>query len=215
MRAMAHDDPPRSGSELARRREAQELEPRIDRKKELGEALAGEALDRVLGDDVSPELKGAIKAQLAPWAERLVRITDELIRIPGTNIHIGLDPILGALFPGAGDVVTGAGSIALLFLALKERIPTVAIGRMVVNIGIDTLVGSVPVLGDAFDVVWRANRKNLEIIEQYRDDPKAEPSALDKALVYGGVGLVILSIVIPITLAIVFGFSLGALFGGS
>lgn len=214
MRAMAHDDDAPSGSALATRPRAAELEPRIDRKKELSDALAGEAIDRVLGDDVSPELKGAIKSQLAPWAERLVKMTDELIRIPGTNIHIGIDPILGLLFPGAGDVVTGAGSIALLFLALKERIPTVAIGRMVVNIGIDTLVGAVPILGDAFDVFWRANRKNLDIIEQYRNDPKAEPSSVDKALVYGGVGLVLLGIAIPITIAILFGFSLGALFGG-
>ncbi len=221
MRVMADQESSGPGTALARRgvargargSEAQELEPRIDRKKELGEALVGEAVDRVLGDEVSPELKNVLKTQLAPWAERFVRMTDELIRIPGTNIHIGLDPILGALFPGAGDVVTGAGSIALLFLALKERIPTVAIGRMVANIGIDTLFGSVPILGDAFDVVWRANRKNLDIIEQYRNDPKAEPSTLDKVLVYGGVGLVLLGIAIPITLAIVFGFSLGALLG--
>lgn len=214
MRAMA-DEASAGGSPLARRREVHDLDPRIDRKKELGDALAAHAVDHVLGDDVSPDLKKAIQEQIAPWAERLVRVTDELIRIPGTNIHIGLDPILGAIFPGAGDVVTGAGSIALLFLALKERIPTVAIGRMVLNIAIDTLVGSVPVLGDAFDVVWRANRKNLEIIQQYRDDPKAEPSALDKVLVYGGVGLVVLSVVIPVTIALVFGFSLGAIFGGS
>ncbi len=213
MRVMAQDDST-PGSALATRPRAADLEPRIDRKKELSDALAGQAIDRVLGDDVSPELKGAIKTQLAPWAQRLVQMTDELIRIPGTDIHIGIDPILGLLFPGAGDVVTGAGSIALLFLALKERIPTVAIGRMVVNIGIDTFAGAVPILGDAFDVYWRANRKNLDIIEQYRNDPKAEPSSLDKALVYGGIGLVLLGIAIPITIGILFGFSLGALFGG-
>jgi hypothetical protein len=185
-----------------------------NRKREVTNALTDKAVDRVLGDEVSPEVKQLIKTQLAPWAERLVQLTDEFIRIPGTDIHIGLDPILGFLFPGAGDMVTGAGSISLLFLALKERIPTVAIGRMVGNILVDTVVGSVPLVGDAFDVVWRSNRKNLEIIQQYKDDPKAEPSRLDYALVYGGIGLVILSIAIPITLALVFGFSLGAMFGG-
>lgn len=200
-------------------RQVHDLEPDSrqaprDRKREVTDALTDKALDRVLGDEVSPEVKKLLKTQLAPWAERLVQLTDEFIRIPGTDIHIGLDPILGFLFPGAGDVVTGAGSISLLFLALKERVPTVAIGRMVLNILVDTVVGSVPLVGDAFDVVWRSNRKNLEIIQQYKEDPKAEPSRLDYALVYGGVGLVVLSIAIPITLALVFGFSLGALFTG-
>lgn len=194
------------------RREAPVLEPKIDRKRELGESIAGHAVEHVLGDRVPEDVKAVLKSQLAPWAERLVRVTDELIRIPGTDIHIGLDPILGALIPGAGDVITGAGSVALLFLALKERIPTVAIGRMVVNILVDTIAGSVPVVGDAFDVVWRANRKNYEIIQQYRNDPKAEPSNLDYALVYGGIALVGVSIVVPVVLAMVFGLSIGALF---
>lgn len=212
-----------SSNDKLAKREVHDLEPDLresretgerDRKREVTNALTDKAIDHVLGDEVSPEVKKLIKTQLAPWAERLVQLTDEFIRIPGTNIHIGLDPILGLLFPGAGDMVTGAGSISLLFLALKERIPTVAIGRMVVNILVDTVVGSVPVVGDAFDVVWRSNRMNLDIVQQYKDNPKAEPSRLDYALVYGGIGLVILSIVIPITLAIVFGFSLGALFSG-
>ena len=216
MRAMAHDDDDLPGSALAKRSgEAAELEPRIDRKKELGAARAGSAVEQLLGEEASPELKKAIKTQLAPWAERLVYLTDELIRIPGTDIHIGIDPILGFLLPGAGDAITGAGSIALLFLGLKERLPTVALGRMVANIAIDTFGGAVPILGDAFDVYWRANRKNLEIIQKYRNDPKAEPTTLDKALVYGGVGLVLLGIAIPVVIAFVFGLSISALFQGS
>ncbi|MBX7196792.1 MAG: DUF4112 domain-containing protein [Sandaracinaceae bacterium] len=213
MRAMTHDD--ETGSALVKRGStAAELEPRIDRKKELGDVLVGHAVDRVLGDDVSPELKKALKSQIAPWAERLVRVTDELIRIPGTDIHIGIDPILGLLLPGAGDVITGAGSISLLFLALEHRLPTVAIGRMVANIAIDTFGGAVPILGDAFDIYWRANRKNLDILEKYRDDPKAEPTTTDKVLVYGGVGLVLLGIAIPLVLGMIFGISLGALLHG-
>ncbi|MFO0711066.1 MAG: DUF4112 domain-containing protein [Sandaracinus sp.] len=210
---MTHDD--ETGSALVKRGStAAELEPRIDRKKELGDVLVGHAVDRVLGDDVSPELKKALKSQIAPWAERLVRVTDELIRIPGTDIHIGIDPILGLLLPGAGDVITGAGSISLLFLALEHRLPTVAIGRMVANIAIDTFGGAVPILGDAFDIYWRANRKNLDILEKYRDDPKAEPTTTDKVLVYGGVGLVLLGIAIPLVLGMIFGISLGALLHG-
>jgi hypothetical protein len=213
MRAMTSDGVP--GSSLAKRSgsAAAELEPRIDRKKELSDALTGEAVDRVLGDDVSPELKKAIKGQIAPWAERLVRMTDELFRIPGTDIHIGLDPIIGLLLPGAGDVITGTGSIALLLLGLKERLPTIALGRMVANVAIDTVGGAVPILGDVWDVYWRSNRKNLEIIEKYKDDPKAEATTVDKVLVYGGITIAVIGILIPLVLGAIFGIGIGALFG--
>lgn len=142
-----------------------------------------------------------------------MRLTDDLIRIPGTNIHIGIDPIVGLLLPGAGDVLTGASSVVLLLVALRERVPTVAIGRMVINIAIDALVGAIPIVGDAFDVVWRANRRNLEILERHRGDPSAEPTTLDKVLVYGGVVLAVLSVALPLAIALLFGFSLGAALG--
>lgn len=156
------------------------------------------AVDEALGDHASPELRAAAAKALAPWAEKLVKLLDETLRIPGTNIHIGLDPIIGFLVPGAGDAITGTGSIALLFLALKERVPTIAILRMLMNIAIDTVLGVVPFLGDAFDLVWRSNRRNLDIIEKYKGDPDAEPSTLDYVLVGGGVLLAIASIVVPV-----------------
>src|SRR5687768_1065451 len=122
--------------------------------------LTDRALDEVLGDDVSPELRRAAAAQIAPWAERLVKLLDETLRIPGTNIHLGLDPVIGFLIPGAGDAITSTGSVSLLFLALKERVPTIAILRMLMNIAIDSVLGVVPFLGDAFDMVFRSNRRN-------------------------------------------------------
>lgn len=169
------------------------------------------AVEEALGEHASPELRRAAAAALAPWAERLVKLLDETLRIPGTNIHIGLDPIIGFLVPGAGDAITGTGSIALLFLALKERVPTIAILRMLLNIGIDTALGAVPFVGDAFDVFWRSNRRNLDIIEKYRGDPRAKPAPLDYLLVGGGVLMAIVSIVLPIV--IVYGIGLGALLG--
>lgn len=174
------------------------------RKENLAKAISGRAVERALGDDVSPEVKRAIAVQLAPWAERMVTLLDDFLRIPGTDIKIGLDPILG-LIPGVGDLVTGGSSAALLLLALRERVPTVAIGRMVVNILIDTIVGSLPVVGDAFDFVYRSNRQNLEIIRKYKSDPKAEPTTVDKALVGIGLALVALSVVLPLTLGAAIG----------
>jgi hypothetical protein len=172
--------------------------------------LTDRAVDEVLGEDVSPELRKAAAAQLAPWAERLVKILDETLRIPGTNVHVGLDPVIGFIIPGAGDAITSTGSVSLLFLALKERVPTIAILRMLLNIAIDTVVGALPFLGDAFDLFFRSNRRNLEIIKKYRDDPKATPSWVDYALVGGGVLLAIAGFVVPVVLF--YGVGLGALY---
>lgn len=183
-----------------------------DRARILGRALSQRAVDKALGDDASDEVKKALAVQLAPWAERLVTLLDDAIRIPGTDVKIGLDPILG-LIPGVGDVVTGGSAAALLLLALKERIPTLAIGRMVVNIAIDTLVGAIPVVGDAFDFVFRSNRQNLDIIRRYKSDPKAEPTTADKALVGIGLTLIAASVLLPFTVGAAIGAWVVSLFG--
>ncbi len=145
--------------------------------------------------------------------ERLVKWLDEALRIPGTDIHVGLDPILGFLIPGAGDAITGTGSIALLLLALKERVPTIALARMLGNIAIDTLLGAVPIAGDAFDLFFRSNRRNPAIVEKYRSHPKAEPSWLDYAIVFGGIVLALASFAIPLALAYWLGTSLAEMLG--
>lgn len=169
------------------------------------------AVERVMGDDVSPELKKAATDAVAPWAERLVHWLDDFIRIPGTKMGIGLDPIIGFLIPGAGDAVTGAGSIGLLFLALEERLPTIVFLRMCMNILVDTVGGLVPFVGDAFDLVWRSNKRNLELIEKYRGEDKPKPTFADYALVGVGVTLALLSVALP--LIIIYGIGLGAILG--
>ena len=150
-------------------------------------------------------------ADESPWAEKLVRFLDDGIRIPGTDFRFGLDAIIGFFLPGAGDFATGAGAMSLLLLAIRERVPTVVIGRMVVNIGIDTLLGSVPVVGDLFDLFFKSNRKNLELIEKYRDDPDAEPSFADYALVGAGALLILVSIALPLILLALIGGGLFSL----
>jgi len=184
----------------------------------LGRRAARASVNRVMGDEVSPELERAVTEAVAPWAERLVHWLDDFIRIPGTRFGIGLDPIIGMLLPGVGDAITGTGSVALLFLALKERLPTIVFLRMCMNILVDTVGGLLPVIGDAFDFVWRSNKRNLALIEKYRGDEKAKPTVADYLLVGVGVALAVLSVVIPIFIlygigaAAVAGF--GAVFGG-
>lgn len=172
---------------------------------------ANAAVERVIGDKASPELKKAAAEAIAPWAERLVYWLDDFIKVPGTKWGIGLDPIIGFIVPGAGDAITGTGSIALLFLALKERVPTIVILRMCLNILVDTVGGVLPFVGDAFDVVWRSNKRNLGLIQKYKGDPEAKPTWVDYGLVGLGVVLAVLSIVVPIF--VIYGLGLGAVLG--
>jgi hypothetical protein len=180
---------------------------------QLVDKAAKRAVDELL-PTATPQQKKAVETLIAPWAERLVRGLDDLIRIPGTKVGVGLDPILGFFFPGAGDWVTGLSSVSLLFLALKHRVPTVAIGRMIMNILIDTVVGTVPFVGDAFDLFWKSNRKNLDIIEKYKNDPKQAPSASDYALVGLGVAMAVASAILPTVMFFLFGATVVTAIGG-
>jgi hypothetical protein len=140
-------------------------------------------------------------AKLPAWAETLTRWLDDLVRIPGTNVGFGLDGVLGLLVPGAGDAVTGIGSLSLLLLALRRGVPSVVIARMVVNIGIDAVIGTIPVFGDVFDFGYKANRRNLELIRRHTADPLRKPTAGDYALVGLGFALAALSVLLPIAVA--------------
>jgi hypothetical protein len=156
---------------------------------------------------VPPQRSGAQPARAAPretaipaWADGLTHWLDEAIRIPGTNIRIGLDAVLGFFVPGLGDAASGVASVSLLVLALRRGVPRVVLARMIANLGIDALVGAVPLLGDLFDVGFKANRKNLELIKRHELDPTAKPRSGDYLLVIAGIALVFLAIALPIVL---------------
>jgi len=138
------------------------------------------------------------------WAFTLVRLLDDAVFIPGTRIGVGLDAILGFVFPTIGDAATGLASLALLVLGFQMRVPKVVLMRMVFNILLDTLVGSIPLLGDAFDLFWRSNRMNLELIRRYDGNSERKPSAADYLIVGLGVALVVAAVALPI----VVGFAL-------
>lgn len=103
-----------------------------------------------------------------PWLEPWVRLSDDQFRIPGTNIRFGLDPVLGAVFPVVGESVTTALSCVLVLVAWRDGAPPALLLRMVGHVAVDALVGSVPVLGDWFDVTYRANRKNLTLLRNFQ-----------------------------------------------
>jgi hypothetical protein len=147
-------------------------------------------------------------SQLRRWAEHLVTLLDDRFRIPGTDVRFGLDPIIGILFPGIGDAVTGVGSVGLVVLALRRGVPRVVMFRMMLNILVDVLAGSLPIVGDIFDVAYKSNRRNLELIREY-EDPASKPTAWDYAIAALGVSLAIVSIIVPLVAVLYFGFSYG------
>jgi hypothetical protein len=92
------------------------------------------------------------------------RLLDSTFRIPGTRVRFGWDPVLG-LIPWAGDLATALMAGALIVEAHRLRLPRVVQLRMLLNIGIDVLVGLIPFAGDVADIFWKANARNLELLE--------------------------------------------------
>src|SRR6476469_1298139 len=123
-------------------------------------------------------------------ARGLARLLDDLIRIPGTNIGIGLDPIIG-LIPGVGDMIGGLMSSYILLVAAREGVPASVLARMLGNIALDSLVGVVPVVGDLFDFGMKSNRRNVDLLERYLATPSKT-----KAASRGIVALVILAAIL-------------------
>jgi Domain of unknown function (DUF4112) len=103
----------------------------------------------------------------------LARILDEWFRVPGTSIRFGLDGIIG-LVPGVGDILGGLASTILIVAAWVRGVPYVTLARMVVNVGIEVLLGTIPLLGDAFDIAWKANRRNYALIVRHLDQPRQQ-----------------------------------------
>ena len=97
---------------------------------------------------------------------KIAKILDSAIGIPGTKFRIGLDPILG-LIPGGGDLITAGISGYTIYLAARCGVERPAIYKMVKNIAIETVIGFVPIAGDIFDAYFKANIRNLEILEKH------------------------------------------------
>jgi hypothetical protein len=98
--------------------------------------------------------------------EALAKLLDSSFFVPGTNIRMGLDGIIG-LVPVVGDLISGAISSYLIWEARRLGASRWVIGRMAANTLIDTTIGAIPIVGDAFDVVFRTNVKNLALLRKH------------------------------------------------
>jgi Domain of unknown function (DUF4112) len=98
----------------------------------------------------------------------LATLFDTALVIPGINVRFGLDALIG-LVPGIGDVITTLLSLYIVHEARQLGAPRHLLVRMMGNVALDGIVGAVPLVGDAFDVMWRSNRRNMRLLQNWLD----------------------------------------------
>ncbi len=106
---------------------------------------------------------------IAPRLARLRRVAwllDGALRLPGTRFRFGLNSLIG-LPPGFGDAALALVSLYFVVEAVRLKVPKPVLGRMLANIAIEFAVGAVPLLGDLFDMVWKANLRNVALLERH------------------------------------------------
>jgi hypothetical protein len=106
----------------------------------------------------------------------LAKLMDAQFRIPGTDIRFGLDGIIG-LIPGAGDLSTFAVSGYMVWVMANNGASGFVLARMTLNILIDALIGSIPVIGDVFDIAFKANMRNMRLMQEHYEEGRHRGSA--------------------------------------
>ena len=144
--------------------------------------------------NLSAAAEDRLESEPVKRVQALSRLLDNAIAIPGIGYRIGLDPILG-LLPGGGDLISGIISVYVVFEAARLGVPAATLGRMGFNIILEVLLGTVPMVGDFFDVVWKANAKNVRLLERHMISPRPRKK-LDKLLAV---------VIVAVLLAIVLG----------
>jgi hypothetical protein len=144
----------------------------------------------------------------------LSHVLDDFIKIPGTSIRFGLDGIIGVV-PGIGDIIGGVASCIIIVAAWMRGVSYVTVLRMLANVGIEVVVGAIPIFGDMFDIAWRANRRNYALLTGSLYEPRKY--TIQSWLFLGVLCLVLAALVIlPMMLAAwLFTHFMHALFGTS
>ncbi len=122
-------------------------------------------------------MKQVVRQRGLKDVEKLAKLMDSRFTIPGTNIRFGLDSLIG-LVPGVGDLSTFAVSGYMLWIMANNGGSGFLLARMTVNILIDAIVGSVPLLGDIFDVAFKANMRNLRLMQEHYKEGRHRGNAL-------------------------------------
>lgn len=144
---------------------------------------------------------------------KIAQLLDSSIQLPGTKLSIGLDAIVG-LVPGWGDVIAAGASSYIIYESARLGASRITLLRMIGNVALDTVAGAVPIVGDFFDAGWKANLRNIALLEK---EVNARPASLRSGERTGKVflgfalmliagligGAILLSIAIPILILLV------------
>jgi hypothetical protein len=120
---------------------------------------------------LSPRLKRGKRMFDDENLDLLSHLLDDFIKVPGTPIRFGLDGIVGVV-PGIGDLIGGIASCIIIVAAWVRGVSYGTVLRMVANVGIEVVFGSLPILGDMFDIAWRANRRNYALLTASIYEPR-------------------------------------------
>lgn len=113
-----------------------------------------------------PERGGSGTKALEPLFRWIALLMDDLIRVPGTRLRFGIDPLVG-LIPGIGDTGSAIVSAVALIQAARGGLPKIVLARMATNILVNEAIGIVPVVGDAFSFWFKSNARNYELLKQH------------------------------------------------
>ena len=150
----------------------------------------------------STALSVSSEAQLVQL-RRLAWLLDSQFRVPGTSFRFGLDALVG-LVPGFGDFAGAIASVIFLAQAVRMGAPRAVVGRMLANVATETVVGVIPGLGDLFDATFKANQRNMRLLERLAAAPEVTHRASRRFLIWMGVGIAVLLLAIGV-LAVVIG----------
>ena len=142
---------------------------------------------KVIAEPYEPDdsLPGDLRAM-----RRFARLLDQAVAIPGTKQRVGLDAAVG-LVPGIGDAFAALLSITFLASAWRHRVPAGVLARMTGNILIDLLIGAIPVVGDLFDIAFKDNIRNVELLIRWRDRSRAPRGGREFAVLLACIAAVV------------------------
>ena len=135
------------------------------------------------------------------WVDTFSRVLDTKFRLPGTDVRFGLDFILG-LVPGAGDILSLGMSGTLVATMARHGASPRLVARMLVNVVLDALVGSIPLLGNVFDLFYKANYRNAELMREYYEEGKHRGSVWPVVMAVVAAILIVMVILVWVTVEI-------------
>lgn len=149
---------------------------------------------------MNPEQQRAAVERQKAQVERLAQWLDSKFRIPGTNVRFGADAVAG-IIPGVGDTAALIASAIVIAQAVRVGARGWTLARMVALAAVDGIVGTVPIAGTVFDVVFKANNRNVALMRQHVDDPTAATTRSRRSLAV--TALVVTAVLVLIVVGVI------------